>query len=125
MGRLKALATRIQTARLGPPTFTDHNGFNGKYRGTAHSRGYGAAWQKLRADILRRDENMCQVCADSGRVSVATEVDHIIPKVEGGTDDPSNLQAICHTCHEGKTMMERRGGSISETRRFRRSSDGE
>lgn len=27
------------------------------------------------------------------------QVHHIIPIEEGGTDDPSNLQLLCHECH--------------------------
>jgi len=36
----------------------------------------------------------------------ATEVDHIIPKAKGGTDDMSNLQAINKECHKKKTARE-------------------
>jgi hypothetical protein len=46
---------------------------------------------------------------------VATEVDHVIPRQEGGTDDRSNLQPLCHDHHSAKTMREanaRRRGSV-------------
>jgi 5-methylcytosine-specific restriction endonuclease McrA len=33
------------------------------------------------------------------------QVDHIITKARGGTDDPSNLQALCRECHSRKTAM--------------------
>lgn len=36
----------------------------------------------------------------------AVAVDHIVPKAEGGNDDPENLQAICKRCHKLKTEME-------------------
>jgi len=42
-------------------------------------------------------------------------VDHIIPRCEGGTNDPKNLQALCITCHGKKTAYEtkvRMTGSI-------------
>jgi 5-methylcytosine-specific restriction endonuclease McrA len=39
-------------------------------------------------------------------VTAATEVDHIRPKEEGGTDDDENLQAICGPCHTAKTGRE-------------------
>ena len=29
----------------------------------------------------------------------AIHVDHIVPRVEGGTDTPGNLQALCHSCN--------------------------
>jgi 5-methylcytosine-specific restriction protein A len=75
-------------------------------RGTRHQRGYGTAWEKLRAEILRRDEGLCQPCLAVSRVAPGTEVDHRIPKAQGGTDSPSNLQAICRPCHLAKTARE-------------------
>lgn len=36
----------------------------------------------------------------------ATEVDHITPKAEGGTDDRSNLQGLCTDCHKAKTKAD-------------------
>lgn len=76
--------------------------------GSTTSRGYGAAWQRLRASILKRDHYICQcsVCSGLGRVREATEVDHIVGKASGGTDDPGNLQAINHDCHKEKTARE-------------------
>jgi len=69
-------------------------------------RGYGWAWQKLRERILKRDNYLCQISLAQGWVVPATEVDHIIPKFEGGTDDPSNLQAVSHDEHEKKSRAE-------------------
>ena len=40
------------------------------------------------------------------RPKPATEVDHIVPVAEGGTDDPSNLQAINKVCHKRKTKLD-------------------
>ena len=34
--------------------------------------------------------------------------DHIIPKFEGGSDAPTNIQLLCANCHEDKTQEERR-----------------
>lgn len=70
------------------------------------ARGYGAAWQRLRGVILGRDGGLCQVCAREGKVTLATQVDHIKPKAKGGSDDPDNLQAICVPCHEAKTAAD-------------------
>lgn len=50
-----------------------------------------------------RDAHLCQRCLAKGRPTPATQVDHIIPKAKGGTDDPENLQAICDECHAEKT----------------------
>lgn len=74
-----------------------------------HSRGYGAAWSKLRAYILRRDKGLCQPCLAKQRLTQATQVDHIKPKAKGGTDDECNLQAICAPCHIVKTVVDQGG----------------
>ncbi|MEG6507059.1 HNH endonuclease [Nitratidesulfovibrio sp. 1201_IL3209] len=74
-------------------------------RGSSHSRGYGAAWRRLRADVLR-DEPLCRECARQGRVTPATDVDHIVARSRGGTDDRANLQPLCHRCHSRKTARE-------------------
>jgi 5-methylcytosine-specific restriction protein A len=68
----------------------------------------GGAWETLRQRILKRDGGMCQCdeCKRLNRVSIAHEVDHRIPLWEGGTDHPSNLQAINRDCHQAKTAVE-------------------
>lgn len=79
-------------------------------RGTAAQRGYDARWRRLRKMFLAANP----VCADpfgiharNGEVVPATDVDHIVPKRCGGTDEWSNLQALCHACHSRKTSTER------------------
>ena len=71
------------------------------------SRGYGAAWDKLRKVILTRDGHLCQPCLRKGRPTVATQVDHIKPKANGGDDDHANLQSICSPCHDAKTEADK------------------
>jgi len=70
-------------------------------RGSASSRGYGAVWRKLRRMILNRDP-VCTVCERAP----STEVDHLVPKVDGGLDTDENLRGICHACHDAKTKQE-------------------
>jgi 5-methylcytosine-specific restriction protein A len=77
-------------------------------RGTAAQRGYGTEWRKLRAQVLARDEGLCQACLAAGRTTVAEQVDHVIPKAAGGTDDLANLQALCRECHDEKSRREMR-----------------
>lgn len=74
--------------------------------GKTTDRGYGYGWRKLRAAVLTRDKGLCQVCADNGRTTAATQVDHVTPKSRGGSDDMGNLQAICVACHRNKTARE-------------------
>lgn len=77
-----------------------------KAPGRNRSGEYGYAWQKLRLWVLRRDRYLCQECLRNGRVTPATEVDHIKPKFEGGTDEACNTQGICRLCHKVKTQRE-------------------
>lgn len=78
----------------------------GWHKSSRHERGYGAEWVKTRTRIMKRDNHLCQPCLTKGRPTPATEVDHVKPKAQGGTEDDDNLQAICHACHVEKTEAE-------------------
>ncbi len=75
-------------------------------RESRHARGYGTAWDRKRKAVMYRDFGLCQVCKRAGRSTLAAEVDHIVPKAKGGTDDDDNLQAICKPCHQLKTLAD-------------------
>ena len=77
-------------------------------RTTRHQRGYGWQWEKQRARILDRDKHLCVACRAAGRAVIATDVDHIIPRSAGGSEDDSNLQSLCSACHKAKTAREGR-----------------
>lgn len=81
-------------------------GWSSQARGTAEQRGYGWEWRKKRAAVLKRDRYLCQCSDCKGRCLPASEVDHIVPKHLGGTDDFSNLAAINEDCHKAKTQRE-------------------
>ena len=72
-----------------------------------HERGYGNAWDKLRKKVLERDHYLCKVCDNSGILTKGNQVDHILNKKRGGSDDMGNLQTICEPCHNAKTSRER------------------
>ena len=75
-------------------------------QGTRQERGYGADWQRARAQALKRDNYLCRPCVKQGRITEAKAVDHIKPKSQGGTNEQSNLQSICDDCHATKTQAE-------------------
>jgi diadenosine tetraphosphate (Ap4A) HIT family hydrolase/5-methylcytosine-specific restriction endonuclease McrA len=50
----------------------------------------------IRYEILKRAKFRCELCGVSAEVK-ALEVDHIVPRSKGGTDDESNLQALCYS----------------------------
>ena len=64
----------------------------------------GREWETKRKTVLERDGYSCVVCG-----APATQVDHIVPKVKGGTDELSNLQAMCatHNLKKGDRTIER------------------
>lgn len=57
--------------------------------------------QRLRFEILRRDNHACRYCGATAP-DVKLHVDHVIPTTLGGTDDPTNLVAACAPCNTGK-----------------------
>ena len=73
-------------------------------------RGYGASWRKRRERIMQRDRGLCQPCIRKGIITQAYAVDHVVPKAAGGTDDDTNLEAICRCCHKQKTQQEASAG---------------
>ena len=63
--------------------------------------------QKERAQILDRNGFTCKMCGagagepdEQGRPT-RLHVGHIIDKSHGGTNDPSNLRALCSACNQG------------------------
>jgi len=56
---------------------------------------------RTRFEVFKRDEFTCRYC---GRTTpeVVLEVDHIIPRCEGGSNDPINLTTACWECNRGK-----------------------
>jgi DNA modification methylase len=79
-------------------------------RGSSTAQGYGADWRKLRARVLREEPD-CRRCG-----AHATDVDHIVPRRQGGTNDRTNLQALCKQCHSYFTALTD-GGFANEVRR--------
>lgn len=67
----------------------------------------GRAGQSRRTLFLSRHP-LCAHCSEEGKVTVATEVDHIIPLHQGGLDEWENLQGLCHEHHADKTAKEMR-----------------
>jgi 5-methylcytosine-specific restriction endonuclease McrA len=65
----------------------------------------GRKLQAMRAQLFRANP-LCVACEAQGRVTPATQRDHVIPLSEGGADDDSNTQALCEACHEVKSKAE-------------------
>ena len=72
------------------------------------SRGPDAIWGErsfvsgpVRYEVLKRAKFRCDLCGVGADVK-ALQVDHIIPRSRDGSDDLSNLQALCYTCNATK-----------------------
>ena len=55
----------------------------------------------LKYEVLKRAKFRCELCGISAE-DKALEVDHILPRNNGGTDDITNLQALCFSCNAMK-----------------------
>jgi diadenosine tetraphosphate (Ap4A) HIT family hydrolase/5-methylcytosine-specific restriction endonuclease McrA len=55
----------------------------------------------LRYEVLKRAGGRCELCGISVEER-AIEIDHITPRRHGGTDDLTNLQALCYKCNANK-----------------------
>lgn len=72
----------------------------------------GRRLQRMRAALFARSP-WCAHCLEQGQETRATIRDHIVPLAEGGTEDPSNIQALCLDCSDLKTAAESKRGAAS------------
>jgi 5-methylcytosine-specific restriction protein A len=49
---------------------------------------------------------LCVACQAKGRVTPATELDHIQALDNSGKDEDSNRQGLCKDCHRAKTTID-------------------
>lgn len=54
-----------------------------------------------RYEVLKRAKFRCELCGISAEEK-ALEVDHIIPRNHGGSDELHNFQALCYSCNATK-----------------------
>ena len=55
----------------------------------------------VKYEVLKRAKLRCELCGISNQVR-ALEVDHILPRKHGGTDNLENLQSLCYSCNAMK-----------------------
>jgi ATP adenylyltransferase len=54
-----------------------------------------------RYEVLKRAHFLCELCGISADQK-ALEVDHILPRNKGGSDEIANLQVLCYSCNAMK-----------------------
>lgn len=72
--------------------------YNRYIRTLEAKRRYGYRWRKLRTAFISANP-LCEMCKRQGRYTAATEVHHVKPLADGGTNDIDNLMALCRSCH--------------------------
>ncbi len=65
----------------------------------------GRPLQTLRRRLLSA-QPLCVACQRAGRLTVASELDHIVALVNGGGNEEENLQSLCAPCHVDKTALD-------------------
>ena len=61
----------------------------------------GWEWGRIQRDHLRRHPTC--VRGAYGCLSVATDVHHIVARIDGGGDNEGNLESLCGPCHDRET----------------------
>lgn len=74
-------------------------------RGSAAKRGYGRAWERIRAAYLEKHPT----CEYPDCDELATDVNHIDGCGPFGDNSDDNLEALCHP-HHSKVTVEQHGG---------------
>jgi ATP-dependent DNA helicase RecQ len=55
------------------------------------------SWQTTRRQVLQRDGSCCVSCGEA--LGPDADIHHLLPRSMGGTDELSNLVALCDGCH--------------------------
>ena len=77
--------------------------YDGDWRYWSKRRGEYPCTPKRVATLMKRQKGKCTRCGLYFKDGDVQEVDHIIPKAEGGKDEYKNLQLLHRHCHHQKT----------------------
>ena len=60
--------------------------------------GWRIVREKITPLVFERDGNLCTYCGSPYDLTI----DHIVPRVQGGDHEPSNLATACRSCNSAK-----------------------
>ncbi|MGB3640168.1 MAG: HNH endonuclease signature motif containing protein [Rivularia sp. (in: cyanobacteria)] len=59
--------------------------------------------------LLKKQKGKCSHCGLYFKEDDLMEIDHIIPRSQGGKDEYKNFQLLHRHCHDEKTAIDKRG----------------
>lgn len=92
---------RAEILRLCDEVVANYTGRRGRKLYDHRRVALGEISGSVRYEVLSRAGFRCELCGIPADER-ALEVDHIHPRLHGGTDDPANLQALCYKCNANK-----------------------
>lgn len=90
----------IGTIRLELAAFDTQKMANPDIQNWAYQHGTLAGYE-IKEYLLRRDHHRCVYCHERSGDPIL-EIEHVIPKTQGGSDSVRNLVIACHTCNHEK-----------------------
>lgn len=74
--------------------------------------------------LLKRQKGICLCCQLFFKDRDLLEIDHIIPRAQGGLDEFKNLQLLHRHCHDAKSAKDRRSGMSDKHQDIEESDEG-
>ena len=73
--------------------------------------------EKIRKELVDRDGQICQECDRSFADIRYLEIDHNMPRKDGGTNDLNNLVLLCSPCNRKKSYKFTLSGLRAENKK--------
>ena len=74
--------------------------------------------------LLHKQQGKCRWCELHFQEGDLIEIDHITPRSEGGTDEPSNLFALHRHCHDQRHAKEHEQGTHNRSHQTEEPDEG-
>ncbi|WP_434222287.1 group II intron reverse transcriptase [Limnospira platensis CENA597] len=95
----------------------DATPYDGNWTYWATRKGQAIDTPNRVAKLLKKQKGRCTWCGQYFTPSDLIEVDHIVPRSQGGKDEYKNLQLLHRHCHDDKTALDERDVAVLLTKR--------